>query len=67
MNGSVHVEMAHLTIGQKILRSPLGGSFARLNNRTTFETQLRRTFVREPDAETLHAMWELISRATGAH
>lgn len=65
MNGSVHVEMAHLTIGQKILRSPMGGAFARLSNRTTFETQLRRTFVREPDAETLHAMWELISRDGG--
>jgi pimeloyl-ACP methyl ester carboxylesterase len=66
MNGSVHVEMAHLTLGQKILRSPLGGAFARLSRRTTFEAQLRRTFVREPDAETLHAMWELLSRDGGA-
>jgi len=66
MNGSVHVELAHLTVGQKILRSPLGDVFARLNSRRTFEAQLRRTFVREPDDETVHAMWELLSRDGGA-
>ena len=49
MNGSVHVELAHLTLGQKLLRSPLGDVFARLNSRVTFEAQLRRTFGREPD------------------
>jgi pimeloyl-ACP methyl ester carboxylesterase len=66
MNGSVHVELAHLTVGQKILRSPLGDAFARLSRRSTFEAQLRRTFAREPDDETLHAMWELLSRDGGA-
>jgi pimeloyl-ACP methyl ester carboxylesterase len=66
MNGSVHVELAHLTVGQKILRSPLGPAFARLNRRSTFEAQLRRTFGRAPDAETLQAMWELLSRDGGA-
>jgi pimeloyl-ACP methyl ester carboxylesterase len=66
MNGSVHVEMAHLTVGQKILRTPLGAAFARLSRRSTFEAQLRRTFGRAPDSETLHAMWELLSRDGGA-
>jgi len=66
MNGSVHVELAHLTLGQKVLRSPLGNVFARLNSRTTFERQLRRTFGREPEEATLHAMWDLLSRDDGA-
>jgi pimeloyl-ACP methyl ester carboxylesterase len=65
MNGSVHVEMARLTFGQKLLRSPLADVFARLNSRATFVAQLRRTFAREPDAATLDAMWELLARDDG--
>ena len=65
MNGSVHVELAHLTVGQKLLRSPLGDVFARLNSRATFVAQLRRTFARQPDVDTLDAMWELLSREEG--
>lgn len=65
MNGSVHVELAHLTTGQKLLRSPLGPIFARLNSRSTFEGQLRRTFGRAPEEATLHAMWDLLSRDDG--
>jgi pimeloyl-ACP methyl ester carboxylesterase len=65
MNGSVHVEMAHLTFGQKLLRSPLADVFARLNSRATFVAQLRRTFAREPDQATLDAMWELLARDDG--
>ncbi|MGH7294986.1 MAG: alpha/beta fold hydrolase [Polyangiaceae bacterium] len=65
MNGSVHVELAHLTVGQKLLRSPLGDVFARLNSRATFVAQLRRTFGRQPDVETLDAMWELLARDDG--
>lgn len=66
MNGSVHVELAHLTPGQKLLRSPLGGTFARLNTRRTFVAQLRRTFATPPDDATLDAMWELLARDGGA-
>ena len=65
MNGSVHVEMAHLTVGQKLLRSPLADAFVRLSSRTTFMAQIRRTFGREPDEATLHSMWELLSRDDG--
>ncbi|HEY8086242.1 MAG TPA: alpha/beta hydrolase [Polyangiaceae bacterium] len=65
MNGSVHVELAHLTVGQKLLLSPMGGLFARLNSQRTFEAQLRRTFCLPPDEATLHAMWELVSRGGG--
>jgi pimeloyl-ACP methyl ester carboxylesterase len=43
MNGSVHVEMAHLAVSQKLLRQPLlGPLFARLASRSTFRAQLRR-------------------------
>jgi pimeloyl-ACP methyl ester carboxylesterase len=66
MNGSVHVEMAHLTPGQQVLRSPLGPVFARLNNRRVFEMQIRRTFARAPEAVTVETMWQLLVREGGA-
>jgi pimeloyl-ACP methyl ester carboxylesterase len=65
MNGSVHIEMAHLTIGQQILRSPLGPVFARLNNRITFKAQMRRIFGRPPADEELDGMWDLVAREDG--
>jgi pimeloyl-ACP methyl ester carboxylesterase len=65
MNGSVHVELAHLTVGQRILRSPLRDVFVRLSSRSSFQSQLRRTFGRKPDQGTLDAMWELLSRDDG--
>jgi pimeloyl-ACP methyl ester carboxylesterase len=66
MNGSVHIELAHLTPGQQLLRSPLGPTFARLSSRYTFGAQIRRTFARVPDTETIDAMWQLLARAGGA-
>jgi pimeloyl-ACP methyl ester carboxylesterase len=66
MNGSVHIEMSDLTLGQRILRSPFAKAFARLNNRRTFKAQMKRVFAKEvPDAE-LEAMWELLARENGA-
>lgn len=66
MNGSVHIELAHLTPGQRLLRSALGGTFAKLNSRYTFAVQLRRTFARIPDAEIVDAMWQLLARDGGS-
>ncbi len=66
MNGSVHIELAHLTVGQKVLKSPLGPLFARLNSRTTFKAQMRRIFARPPADEELDGMWELVARDDGA-
>ncbi len=66
MNGSVHIELAHLTFGQQILKSPLGPMFAKLNSRTTFKAQMRRIFARPPNDEELDAMWELVAREDGA-
>jgi pimeloyl-ACP methyl ester carboxylesterase len=65
MNGSVHIELAHLTLGQKVLRSPFGPVFARLNNRRTFKAQMRRVFARPPADEELDAMWDLVRREDG--
>ena len=65
MNGSVHIEMAQLTFGQQVLKSPLGPLFARLNNRRTFKAQLRRVFARPPADAELDAMWDLAAREDG--
>jgi len=66
MNGSVHIELAHLTIGQRLLRSRLGPLFARLNSRASFKMQMRRVFARQPAEAELDAMWDLLSREDGA-
>jgi len=66
MNGSVHVDLAHLTPGQRLLQSPAGAAFARLAGRRTFGLQMKRIFARAPDEATLDAMWALVARADGA-
>jgi pimeloyl-ACP methyl ester carboxylesterase len=66
MNGSVHIELAHLTVGQRVLKSPLGPLFAKLNNKGTFKAQLRRVFARPPTDAELEAMWNLLAREDGA-
>ena len=65
-NGSVHVTMAHLTLGQRILRSKAGPLFARLGTRRTFKAQLRRVFAKKPPEATLDAMYDGVARADGA-
>jgi pimeloyl-ACP methyl ester carboxylesterase len=65
MNGSVHVDMADLTIGQMMLRSPLAALFARLNNARTFKAQMKRIFAKPVSEEDLDAMWSLMARADG--
>lgn len=66
MNGSVHIELAHLTPGQKVLRTKAGPLFARLMNATAFRVQMRRLFPRPPSDAELDAMWALLARADGA-
>ena len=67
-NGSVHIDLAHLTPSQKVLRHPkLGPMFARLSNQRMFMLQLRRILGDPrsvPDAE-LDAMWEGLVRNGG--
>lgn len=41
-NGSVHLDLAKLTVSQRLLRSRLGPAFARLASRRVFKAQMRR-------------------------
>jgi pimeloyl-ACP methyl ester carboxylesterase len=67
-NGSVHLDLAHLTPSQQLLRVPhLGALFARLAQKRVFVAQLRRILGDPhsvPDAE-LDAMWEGMIRDGG--
>jgi pimeloyl-ACP methyl ester carboxylesterase len=65
MNGSVHVEMASPTIGQRILKSPAGPAFARISRRSVFVAQIRRVFAKPPPQEMLARMWDLLERCDG--
>jgi pimeloyl-ACP methyl ester carboxylesterase len=65
MNGSVFIEMASLTLGQQLLRSPLGAAFALLSTRATFKAQMRRIFGRKAVESELDVMWELVAREDG--
>jgi pimeloyl-ACP methyl ester carboxylesterase len=66
MNGSVHIEMASLTVGQRILKTPLGPLFAKLSTRRSFGLQIRRVFAKPPSEEEVDAMWDLLAREDGA-
>jgi pimeloyl-ACP methyl ester carboxylesterase len=65
-NGSVHVDLAHLTLGQRLLRSPAGPLFARLNSRRSFGVQIKRVCAKPPSEQEIDVMWELVSRDGGA-
>jgi pimeloyl-ACP methyl ester carboxylesterase len=65
-NGSVYLEMAHLTPSQQLLRLPgLGPLFARLSTFTTFRVQVRRLFATPPPDDELRDMYDLVRRAGG--
>ena len=64
-NGSVHIELAQLTPSQRILRSPLGGFFARNARFATFKWQLRRILGKPLPDEEFEAMWHLMTRDDG--
>jgi pimeloyl-ACP methyl ester carboxylesterase len=64
-NGSVIIELAHLSIAQRLLRGPLGPSFARVAGRHVFLASMRRLFgdpARMPD---MNADFDLLSLAAG--
>jgi pimeloyl-ACP methyl ester carboxylesterase len=68
-NGSVHIDLAHLTPSQRLLKSAaLGPLFARLANRRVFMAQLRKILGDPrsvPEAE-LDAMWTCLTRDGGS-
>jgi pimeloyl-ACP methyl ester carboxylesterase len=66
-NGSVIVERATLTSGQKLLRSPLGPLFARLSSKRVFRQQFSALFSPSHpiDADELDDQWALLTRDGG--
>lgn len=67
-NGSVLVEMAHLTAAQQILRRPLVGDlFARLSSYVVFRRTMRKIFASPDviDESELELMWSLLTRDEG--
>lgn len=67
-NGSMHIELAHLKLTQKLLKSPtLGPLLARLTSRRLFTQQLRSVFA-DPaavSAADLDLHWELLLHNDG--
>lgn len=67
-NGSVLLDLAHLTPAQQILRRPvLGDLFARVSSYPLFQHNMRALFGTPDliDGSELRQMWELLSRADG--
>jgi pimeloyl-ACP methyl ester carboxylesterase len=66
MNGSVHAEMASLTVAQKALRRPIiGPLFARAANLRTYKAQLKRILARGVADDELEDQFALIKLADG--
>ncbi|NUQ73006.1 MAG: alpha/beta hydrolase [Polyangiaceae bacterium] len=67
-NGSVHLELAHLTPSQRLLRAPLVGPlFARIAQKPIFKAQLRK-ILGDPASvsdDELDLMWTLMIRDGG--
>lgn len=66
-NGSMLLHLAQPTVGQKLLRSPLGPFFARLTTETTFRAQFSRVFSPEHplSAEEATDQWSLVAHNDG--
>lgn len=57
-NGSMHIELAHLTWPQLVLQNhTLGPLLGRIGPRVLFERRLRKTFHRPPDPQDIRMMW----------
>lgn len=58
MNGSIYIELAKLTPGQKLLLSRAGSLFARASSYPVFRLQLERILSRPVHGDELLAMWQ---------
>ncbi len=67
-NGSILLDRASPTIGQKLLRSPLGGLFARLSTERSFRFQFGQIFSDEHplSAEEAADQWALMAHLGGS-
>ncbi len=64
-NGSVFVEMAHLTPSQRLLRTPLAAAFARVASFRAFSMQMGRICGVPLADDELEAMWAALRRDDG--
>jgi pimeloyl-ACP methyl ester carboxylesterase len=66
-NGSILLHLASLTIGQKLLRGPIGPLFARLSNERSFRFQFGQLFSRSHplSAEEAADQWSLLAYEHG--
>lgn len=67
-NGSMHIELAQLSVTQKILRSQRAGQWlARLGTRGFFGARMRKIFGQRDavDSETIDALWAAIRHDDG--
>jgi len=66
LNGSIYIDLAQLSLSQKLLRTPLlSRLFARIANRRTFGAQLRRILGRPVAERELDDMFALIKLGDG--
>lgn len=59
-NGSVYIELAHLTPSQKILRTSIGPLFAQRSTQKVFVWQLKRILGKPVSDDALDEMWRLM-------
>ncbi len=64
-NGSIYIELARLTLSQKILRSPMAALYAKMARWPLFRWQIGRLFKAPVDESELKAMWQLMTRERG--
>ena len=64
-NGSVHIGMAHLSVVQKLLKSPADDLVSRFMGKTTFSQQMKRICGKPLTDAALEGMWNLLSRDEG--
>lgn len=65
-NGSVHIELAQLSLSQRLLRSKaIGPTFAKLANKAFFSRRIRNILAQPVAAEEIELMWAALERAGG--
>jgi pimeloyl-ACP methyl ester carboxylesterase len=65
MNGSVHIELADLTVSQRLLLTPAAKLFLKIGSRAVFGAQMRRILGRPLSEAALDDMWCLMLHKDG--
>ncbi len=64
-NGSLYLELAQLTVAQRILMGPLGPAFVRFSSERTFRRQIERVFGQPVPSSEIDDMWLQLSYRGG--